>query len=345
MSKIIPCAGENGQPRSKSGIEHAKDRPKSLPVDFDGIPTELTERAQWVNWRWQRRQNKKGIRKWTKPPINSLNGELASSTDPATWGTHEQARAFYLKHPEFVDGVGYVLTPPHCGIDLDDSVDLETGTLKEWAEPIVRDLSSYTEISPSRTGVKILTKAILVKTRNQTGHIELYSAGRYFALTGCRFGHSPSTIEERQDAIACLQQQLTPRKQQPSGRSTAAPISLSDQEIIDRAKAAKNGLKFTQLWEGSTSGYTSASEADLALLGMLAFWTGGDAARMDGLFRQSGLFREKWEQRGDYRYRTIALALEARSEYYQPSRPPGKFFRPGIVRRKGVAYVSFSVEV
>src|SRR5262249_17659028 len=63
------------------------------------------------------------------------------------------------------------------------------------------------------------------------------------------------------------------------------------------------------------------SEADEALCFMLAFWTGGDAARIDDLFRRSGLMRPKWEQRQDYRDRTIGKALELQTEFYSPQRP------------------------
>ena len=91
-------------------------------------------------------------------------------------------------------------------------------------------------------------------------------------------------------------------------------------ELIEKAKNAKNGAKFTALWEGLTDGYDSQSEADLALCCLLAFWTGGDRDRIDRLFRQSGLYREdKWGGREDYRERTINAALEQTTEFYDPS--------------------------
>ena len=49
---------------------------------------------------------------------------------------------------------------------------------------------------------------------------------------------------------------------------------------------------------------------------MLAFWTGGDASKIDSLFRQSGLHRKKWD-RADYRNRTIAEALSGKTEFYR----------------------------
>lgn len=93
-------------------------------------------------------------------------------------------------------------------------------------------------------------------------------------------------------------------------------VSLDDQTLIEKAKNAKDGAKFSALWEGDISGYASHSEADLALCCLLAFWTGGDRDRINGLFRQSGLFREKWE-REDYRDNTINAALESTTEFYE----------------------------
>ncbi len=92
---------------------------------------------------------------------------------------------------------------------------------------------------------------------------------------------------------------------------------FDDRDLLDKASAASNGASFDALWRGDLSGYGSASEADLALCNHLAFWTGGDPARIDSLFRQSGLMRDKWD-REDYRDRTIAKALEGRTEFYTP---------------------------
>jgi putative DNA primase/helicase len=77
----------------------------------------------------------------------------------------------------------------------------------------------------------------------------------------------------------------------------------------------QNGRRFWALWTGDDSLYKSPSEADLALCRILSFYTGCDAARIDRLFRESGLMREKWE-RDDYSERTIAKAIALTGETY-----------------------------
>jgi putative DNA primase/helicase len=60
----------------------------------------------------------------------------------------------------------------------------------------------------------------------------------------------------------------------------------------------------------------------MALVSLLAFWTGGDRARIDQLFRQSGLYREKWDaDRGASTYgeNTIGEVLNGLTETYDPT--------------------------
>jgi AAA domain len=93
---------------------------------------------------------------------------------------------------------------------------------------------------------------------------------------------------------------------------------LTDEKVIELARGAKNSSKFEALWSGDTSGYASHSEADQALISLLAFYT-QDHGQLDALFRQSGLCREKWLKRPGYRDATIEKALSVLTETYTPS--------------------------
>ena len=108
-------------------------------------------------------------------------------------------------------------------------------------------------------------------------------------------------------------------------RQQAQYTPEEEESLLRKAASARNGGKFARLWEGDFSDYDSHSEADLALCNFLAFWTGGDAARMDRLFRQSGLFRSKWDEKHyasgqTYGQGTIERALAERTEDYQATR-------------------------
>ncbi len=153
--------------------------------------------------------------------------------------------------------------------------------------------------------------------RNRRGPIEVYEAGRYFVVTGAHVPGTPTTIETRQDELAKgIERFLSaPTPVEPRERQAAAPVDLDDRELLERAFAAKNGARVEALWNGDTSGHGGDdSAADLALVGALAFWTGPDPARIDALFRRSGLMRPKnWdERRGESTYgaQTIERALE-----------------------------------
>ena len=97
---------------------------------------------------------------------------------------------------------------------------------------------------------------------------------------------------------------------------------LSDNELLAKAYASKNGYLFRNLYSGNKSGFKSHSEADQTLCNMLAFWCGGDVFQMDRLFRQSGLYRKKWDElHGEMTYgeRTIYNAVSSAHSFYDPN--------------------------
>ena len=278
----------------------------------------IRDLRQWVCWRPEVRDGKP-----TKIPYSPLTGEKASSTNPETWAYYPEALEAYKERG--YGGIGFVFTPEDdlCGVDLDGCLNPETGEIEGWAQEIIEDLDSYTEISPSGTGVHILVRGELPHGRNRKGKFEAYDAGRYFTITGRHLEGAPTTIEIRKEQLRSVTRRVLGEPESENGHKTngslAADNGLTDDEIVAKALSASNGERFARLWSGDTSDYGSHSEADLALCGMLAFWTGGDPARMDTLFRSSGLYREKWE-RASYRNRTITEALSGKTEFYRPPR-------------------------
>lgn len=282
------------------------------------IPQLLRDRDQWVCWRLQLNSGR-----MTKVPYSPRSGNRSSVNDPTSWTSVKLAQKAWLDND--VDGIGFVFTEtdPFAGIDLDGCRDPDTGAVHPSAQSIIDRLHSYTEISPSGSGLHIYVMGTLPPTGRSTGKVpwrgdgtkktgfEVYDSGRFFTFTGRHLEGTPLTIEERQDELTALHTEYFPRRKPP--RQSARALNVSDSEIIERAKRAKNGDAFGRLWNGDTTGYESPSEADLALCSMLAFWTGGDAERIDGLFRQSDLVRSKWDaSRGSRTYgeRTISKAIE-----------------------------------
>jgi len=203
---------------------------------------------------------------------------------------------------------------PYVGIDLDNCLDPDTGELQGWAADNVSAMNSYTEVSPSGTGIHIIIKGHLPEnSRNRKGGIEVYDSNRFFVVTGHHLEGTPTSIESRQaelDELCAKELGEKPAsvELEDDHIDHSANLQPEDDGVIKRALAAKNGAKFQKLWEGDYSAYKSQSEADCALCAMLAFYVKDDRQRIDRLFRHSGLYREKWE-REDYRLDTIAKAI------------------------------------
>jgi hypothetical protein len=205
----------NGLPTSrKHAIEAGPDKPTVLPVNCDGIPAELKERERWVLWRYVK---KKG--RWAKMPFQArCPGRLASTTDPKTWASFDEAVVAYERGR--CGGLGYVITRPIAdhpdlpddgivGVDLDDCRDPVTGELTPWAAGVISSLGSYAEVSPTGTGVKVLALGKRPQDRSQYPGAELFDRGRYFALTGQRIDGTPTGLVDAQTALNELVEELT----------------------------------------------------------------------------------------------------------------------------------------
>ena len=294
----------------------------SLPT-HEAIPELLLRREQWLCWREEPRDGKQ-----TKVPIDPRTGKYASTTDHETWSSFEAARKRATREGE--DGLGFVFTDddPIVGVDLDDCRDPETGETEEWAGSVIETLESFTEISPSGTGYHVLVEGTLPDGRNRKDDLELYETARFFTVTGAHVDGTPTTIEKRTEALRRIHAEyLTPDNgsSDDAAQTPRQPTQrLSDDGLLQKARNAENGEKFERLWRGSTAGYESHSEADMALCALLAFWTGGDEQQIDRLFRDSGLMREKWDEvhytdGSTYGEKTIERAVAGTTEFYEPS--------------------------
>jgi primase-polymerase (primpol)-like protein len=279
------------------------------------IPSALRALCRWVVWRAEERDGRS-----TKVPYMATRPTVrAKVNDSATWGAFADAVA--TVEAGSVTGIGVMLGAGLVGVDLDRVRAERTGLVDADAMTIVCTIDSYTEVSPSGTGVHVLAWGSLPPGGRRRGSLEMYDGGRFFTVTGRHVVGTPWAIEPRTEALAAVHARHlgAPAKKTapvfsptPPTPCTSAPRYVTDAALVARAHAARNGCKFAALWRGDTSRYPSHSEADLALCSMLAFWTRGDVGRIDGLFRASGLMRPKWDaRRGGQTYgaETIASAL------------------------------------
>jgi primase-polymerase (primpol)-like protein len=292
------------------------------PLDVSqlcNLPPELCSEELFVCWREEIRSGKP-----TKIPVNPKTGSDAESDNPSTWGTFTEATEFYEAHRNKLRGIGRMFSGADelMGVDFDNCLDshgkIIPGSLAaEW----LPQLNSYTEISPSGRGVKVWLWAVQELggkggRRDTKRGLEIYSAGRYFTLTGKRLGQFSPNVERRQHEIENFYSAIFLAKRNSPATCSAAPNSsnfaLSDIAIIHSASNAKNGQKFQKLWSGNIEGYSSQSEADVALCSLLWFWT-GERERVRCLFGQSVLgARAKWKDRPDYQKSTLDLGCKGK---------------------------------
>lgn len=282
---------------------------------------EIKDLSQWVAYQkiWNEDRQK-----YSKIPKNARTGYGAKANDPATWCDYETA----IRGAEKLnlDGVGFEFAGGYLGVDLDHVIH-EDGSLDPIAKEVIETLDSYTEYSPSRTGVHIIVKTDIPKigARNDEIGLEMYNNGRFFTMTGEIFGEE-KPIADRTEEIKSLYRKYCKReeKKSPDQRpGQAYEVTESDNELWSKMFNSQRGSEIKALYDGDLSRHDNDhSRADQAMINHLAYWTNGDARRMDALFRQCGLMRKKWDERrgsDTYGNKTIENALRSFSPYIQES--------------------------
>ena len=297
-------------------------------IEVKNLALALLKDGRFCCWRYEDRDGKR-----TKVPYNPRTGGRAQSTNRDTFAPLDEA----LKALESgkYDGLGVGIFGNVGAIDIDHCID-NNSELSPLAFDVLNMVQGYTEYSPSGRGLRILFKATgfqYDKTRyyinNQKAGLEVYIAGctaKFVTVTGRTLTHGRD-LEERGGQLAAVLEKymVRPKMSRPTplGASSGA-VDLDDLELVERAKRSRNGAKFAALWAGDTSGYSSPSEADMALCNWLAWWTNKDAGRVDRIFRRSGLMRAKWDrpQSGStYGAITIQNAIASCSGGYDPQAP------------------------
>ena len=142
------------------------------------------------------------------------------------------------------------------------------------SDAIVRALDTYTEISPSGTGLHLLAYGELPEGGRKNGMIEMYDSGRFITITARPLPDTPIEINPRKYELSKIHAEVFGKPKNNVQQRSPTAKTLSDTEILSLAGAAGNGSKFRSLYEdGSIGDYNSHSEGDLALCNILSFWT------------------------------------------------------------------------
>lgn len=274
---------------------------------YQNIPMELRKLQQWVCWRHEVVNGRK-----TKVPYTPDGTRHADVNSPGTWGTFEQA--CNTASGPTMDGIGLVLTSadPYTGIDIDDKQENPASAAERAVQLQILELfQCYTERSPGarwydeegreRGGYHIIIRGRIDGGRDR-GHVGVYSSQRYLTFTGDVVRNAP--ITDYQQLLESLVAQM------PGGEQVALDDvegHLDDKEVHEMAMRAANGEKYDLLTRGdwAAMGYPSQSEADFALLSIIAFYT-RDNEQVRRLFRYSQLGKRDKAVR-DNRYLDAAL--------------------------------------
>lgn len=282
------------------------------------LPEALRAMNNWCLWKLD--HDAKG--RLTKVPY-AYTGKKAASSDRNTWSSFNTVSSILTEKPDAYNGYGLMIADGLVFIDIDHCISAD-GCIDKRGQDILSGFpESYIEISQSGTGIHIITKGKLSRGFNNRKHgVEAYSSGRFCAMTG-NVIQACDPVEE-QAGIDYVYNKFKTHSSADSHTNIYTNIGngYSDSWIIHHASniQGQRGHDFYTLFHGDDSNYSSASEADQAFCTLLAFWTDRNPEQIDRIFRQSGLYRPKWERK-DYRERTIKHACEhipeSLSEYQQ----------------------------
>jgi hypothetical protein len=246
----------NGADHAGTGANHAGNGadPAAEPnsaVDCPPTLEDLKEQPLWVFWQ---NIDVPGRGK-TKLPYNSHGEGQAKSNDPGTWNKWAWTARVAKKYNNQIGIMFGTVGEWHlAGIDLDSCRNAKTGEIEPWALDIIKRFNSYTEISPSGTGLKIffwyrnsdnakLDKLFGGPNDGNSNHgrqfkegkgehppaIEIYRSNRYFTVTGQLFeNYAQLRIVSLEDLRWLIE--------------VAGP-ALKDASTSDNAKAASGAYK------------------------------------------------------------------------------------------------------
>ena len=330
----------------------------ATPVITDPIPKFPSELKSldfaWGVYKMEQARDKKtgelkvdvnGNPVMTKVPYNSVSHWRGNPSHKGSGNSFQESCAALASGRGYL-GVcfGFLYESGLTGIDIDDCRNPETGEILPWVMEIIREVNSYTEASPSGTGVHIVSKGWQVPwdgtpDGRQGRHcgIEIYSGKHYFTVTGNHIEGTPTTVETRD--LSNIFKKVESRVYEKYARSTAVPEENGDVKPTTRTdygtlvyggkkittkrvllmtgeiESDENPFRIADEWDNHVE-YKSQSEADMALVSLIAREVSMEEETIREEFGKSNLYRDKAERdvlSADTLARVIKDAREAAS--------------------------------
>lgn len=309
-----------------------------MPTNYEQIPEELKWTGQWCVAGIDVKGN-------YKVPCTVGKGTLyhADPTDPRCWLDFETALEYAEAHPPH--GIGFVLaaSDQYVCIDLDIKNVHNEPDQSKWTpqadldrfNKIIMAFHSYTERSAGGQGYHIWLRGHTGRGARRGG-VEVYSQERFIVCTGDAVINVP--ISENQDLLDALLAEMR-RGEAPILKLVDNEQTESDEDVYERAANAANADKFLLLWQGrwAEHGFPSQSEADIALLTMLAFYSKSNSQVLR-LFRHSSLGKRDKAVKNDYYLGTTLKKVRSIAANEEVSSAVGeKIARALVLRLAGMA--------
>ena len=263
------------------------EHPPEHNFDVEGISPDLIAIPRWICWRWVKSKKSK----WMKVPCDA-RGYAMDSQDPENW--QDFATVVQVANNRGY-GLGFVFNGDGLnGFDFDDCRDLDTGYIEGWAQDFVKVLASYSEVSPSGTGLKVFVRGEMPVqfdkqyTRPEGGETEVYATGRFFTVTGQRVENTPFEVRDRGSKIAMVLKVFESWKPEkvkvaPATKSSSTLTETSD-PTDDRAKAlaALDVLDPSMVYGDWLKVGMALHSLDTGLLTEWENWSAGSDIHCDG---------------------------------------------------------------
>lgn len=295
-----------------------------LIKNYENIPDNLKKEKRWCLYKIIQRDGKN-----TKLPLMP-NGKPAKSNDKMTWNSYEDCIAALNRN--IGDGLGFMLGDGYIGIDIDKvSDDIFVYSMdynaRSMTADFLRGISTYAEISPSKTGLHFIGKGEVPGERKRYKNLEIYDKDRFFTVTGNIIkDRDRNKVINIDSELKSLYEKYMPKINVINSENKRNPTVTSyngEQDVLeklfDRGYFSYTGEDLRRIYYGNYESYfNSQSEADFFMLQRLLYYT-ADVEQSISFMENSGLKREKWyKRRGntDYIHYIADKAIGSINQFY-----------------------------